>query len=315
MSKKSDSTIVVKKSKNAKHGSHGGSWKIAYADFMTAMMAFFLVMWLLSNSTPQQRHQIAEYFKMPLKTTLAQGDKSSLSSSIIPDGGGDDLLKMDGEVMKRTLKKLDGIKNEANLKRAKEKLESLIKIDPRLTNFSSNLRLSLTDDGLLIQITDSEDRPMFKLGRPTPEEYMVDILQALVPVLNDLPNRIIMTGHTDALPYANGDRGYSNWELSSDRANAARRILASGGLASNKFMRVIGTADTMHQAGLSANDPINRRISILVVSPEKEKQILQEDVLLSTPHASPAGQTNHAVRQNPAAKAKTSPANVAEEIS
>jgi len=315
MSKKSDSTIVVKKSINKKHGSHGGSWKIAYADFMTAMMAFFLVMWLLSNSSPQQRQQIAEYFKMPIKTTLNQGDKSSLSSSIIPDGGGDDLLKMDGEVMKQTLKKLDTYKNETNLKNAKEKLESLIKIDPRLTNFASNLRLSLTDDGLLIQITDSEDRPMFNLGRPTPEEYMINILQALVPVLNDLPNRIIMTGHTDALPYANGDRGYSNWELSSDRANAARRILVSAGLASNKFMRVIGTADTMHQAGSAADDPINRRISILVLSPEKEKQILQEDVLLSTPLTSSENTKNGTVRQNSAAKAKPSAVKEVKEIS
>ncbi|MGP3590932.1 flagellar motor protein MotB [Vagococcus sp. WN89Y] len=314
MSKNTGSTIVVKKSINKKHGSHGGSWKIAYADFMTAMMAFFLVMWLLSNSSPQQREQIAEYFKMPLKTTLAQGDKSSLSSSVIPGGGGDDLLKMQGEVLKQPLKKLDGY-NEANLKHAKEKLESLIKIDPRLTNFSSNLRLSLTDDGLLIQITDSEDRPMFSLGRPAPEEYMVNILQALVPVLNDLPNRIIITGHTDALPYANGDRGYSNWELSADRANAARRILVSAGLASNKFMRVIGTADTMQQPGSAADDPINRRISILVLSPEKEKQILQEDVLLSTPLSSAESTKNGTERQSPAAKAKTSAIKVVKEIS
>lgn len=314
MSKKSDSTIVVKKSSHKKHGSHGGSWKIAYADFMTAMMAFFLVMWLLSNSSPQQREQIAEYFKMPLKTTLAQGDKSSLSSSVIPGGGGDDLLKTEGEVMKRTLKKLDAHKNETNLNRAKEKLESLIKIDPRLTNFSSNLRLSLTDDGLLIQITDSEDRPMFNLGRPTPEEYMINILQALVPVLNDLPNRIIMTGHTDALPYANGDRGYSNWELSSDRANAARRILVGAGLASNKFMRVIGTADTMQQSGSAADDPINRRISILVLSPGKEKQILQEDVLLTPPLSSSNSVTNSATPQYSSVKAKASPVKAVKEI-
>lgn len=315
MSKKSSATIVVKKSINKKHGSHGGSWKIAYADFMTAMMAFFLVMWLLANSSPQQRQEISEYFKMPLKTTLTQGAKSSLSSSVIPNGGGEDLMKTEGEVMKRPLKKLDTHKNETKLNRAKEKLESLVKIDPRLTNFSSNLRLSLTDDGLLIQITDSEDRPMFKLGRPTPEEYMVDILQALVPVLNDLPNRIIMTGHTDALPYANGDRGYSNWELSSDRANAARRILVSAGLASNKFMRVIGTADTLHQAGLAADDPINRRISILVLSPEKEKQIMQEDVLLTPPVSSMNGKTNSTARENSATKAKISPANAVKEIS
>lgn len=294
MSKKSATTIVVRRSINKKHGSHGGSWKIAYADFMTAMMAFFLVMWLLSSSSPEQRQQIAEYFKMPIKTTLAQGDKASLSDSVIP-GGGDDPIKQDGEVLKKTLQKLDAKKSEVNLKRAREKLESLIQIDPRLNNFTSNLRLSLTDDGLLIQITDSADRPMFQIGRPTPESYMVNILQALVPVLNDMPNRIIVTGHTDSLPYANGEQGYSNWELSSDRANAARRILAGAGLASNKFIRVVGTADTMMQAGSDAADPINRRISILVLSQQKEKQIMQEDVLLrDTLVSSPARQSTSA---------------------
>ena len=158
--------------------------------------------------------QIAEYFKVPLKNALAKGDKASLSDSVIP-GGGDDPLKNDGEVFKKTLNKIDEKKREANLKRARNKLQSLIQTDPRLNNFTSNLRLSLTDDGLLIQITDSADRPMFKVGSPVPESYMVNILQALVPVLNELPNRIIMTGHTDALPYANGEAGYSNWELSS----------------------------------------------------------------------------------------------------
>ena len=277
--KKSAGTIVVRKSINKKHGSHGGSWKIAYADFMTAMMAFFLVMWLLSSSSPEQRQQIAEYFKVPLKTTLAHGPNASLSDSVIP-GGGDDALKQDGEVFKKTLQKLDAKKSEANLKRAREKLESLIEIDPRLNNFTSNLRLSLTEDGLLLQITDSADRPMFKVGRPTPESYMVSILQALVPVLNDMPNRIIVTGHTDSLPYAKGEEGYSNWELSSDRANAARRILVHAGLASKKFIRVIGTADTMMQAGSDPADPVNRRISVLVLSKQKEKQIMQEDVFL-----------------------------------
>lgn len=279
MNKKSDAVIIVKKSSGKKHEHHGGSWKIAYADFMTAMMAFFLVMWLLSSSSPEQRQQIAEYFQMPLRASLSQGNKNSLSESVIP-GGGDDPIKKDGEIFRQTLNKIDTQKSHMNLKRAREKLESLIKIDPRLNNFKSNLRLSLTDAGLLIQITDSQDRPMFKVGGKTPEPYMVSILQALVPVLNDLPNRINITGHTDSLPYANGEAGYSNWELSSDRANTARRILVNDGLGSNKFMRVVGTADTMSQSDAKPDAPINRRISILVLSHEKEKQILQEDVLL-----------------------------------
>lgn len=283
MNKSPGPVIVVRRRKKHKHAHHGGSWKIAYADFMTAMMAFFLVMWLLSSSTPLQREQIAEYFQMPLKVALTGGDKSSVSDSVIP-GGGDDYMKQDDEVLKQTLSQLDKKKNAQNLQRAHEKLESLIHNDPRLNDFKSNLRLSLTDDGLLIQIIDTQERPMFKVGSKTPERYMQGILQALVPVLNDLPNRITLTGHTDSLPYANGEIGYGNWELSSDRANASRRTLVSAGLADNKFLRVIGTADKMSLENLRPDDPVNRRISILVLSMKKEKSILDEDTAVQ--HAS-----------------------------
>ncbi len=175
MNKSPGPVIIVRKRKKHKHGHHGGSWKIAYADFMTAMMAFFLVMWLLSSSTPLQREQIADYFKMPLKMAMGKGDKASLSSSVIP-GGGDDFMKQDGEVFKQTLTRLDRQKNAQNLRRAHEKLESLIHNDPRLSDFQSNLRLSLTDDGLLIQIIDTQERPMFKVGSKTPEPYMLSLI-------------------------------------------------------------------------------------------------------------------------------------------
>lgn len=278
MSKHSESVIVVRKRKGKHGGHHGGSWKIAYADFMTAMMAFFLVMWLVSTSSPQQLQQISEYFKMPLKVALAHGNKSSLSQSTIP-GGGDNFVKKDGEVQKHTLNKIDNPKSVKTLKRARDKLESLIKNDPRLSNFQSNLRISLTNDGLLIQIIDSQDRPMFKIGSRTPEPYMKDILQALVPVLNEQPNHITLTGHTDSLPYASAE-GYSNWELSTDRANASRRMLVGGGMTEEKFLRVIGMADVMSLDNLKPGDPANRRISILVLSHEKENKILGEDTLL-----------------------------------
>lgn len=279
MSKSRRTVIIVRKKKSNKHAHHGGSWKIAYADFMTAMMAFFLVMWLLSSSTPLQREKIADYFKMPLKVAMSHGNKNSLSDSVIP-GGGDDMMKQNGEVFKETLNRLDRIRNLQNLKVAHEKLESLIRRDPRLSQFQSNLRLSLTEDGLLIQIIDSQDRPMFKIGSQEPEHYMKGILQALVPVLNDLPNHIILTGHTDSLPYAQGEVGYSNWELSSDRANASRRILAAAGLAENKFLRVVGTANTIRLENVDPDAPVNRRITILVMSLDKEKAILQEDLPL-----------------------------------
>lgn len=281
MSKKNESVIVVRKKKGNKHGGHhGGSWKIAYADFMTAMMAFFLVMWLLSSSTPEAREQIAEYFKMPLSVALAHGNKNSLSSSVIP-GGGENMIKQDGEELKKTLDKLDRNKrSDENLHSLLGKLQSLIKQDPRLSNFQSNLRLSLTDNGLLIQITDSKDRPMFKVGSREPEPYMRSILQALAPALNELPNRITLSGHTDSLRYAGGDAAYGNWELSADRANASRRALISGGLAAGKFLRIIGMADSVSVDNADQSNPLNRRITILVHSKTNENEILREDTLL-----------------------------------
>jgi len=276
MSKNAKSTIIIRKRKSAKHGHHGGSWKIAYADFMTAMMAFFLVMWLLSSSTPQELQQVAEYFKMPLRTAMAQGNRMSLSDSVIP-GGGDDMVKQDGEVLKKTLHRLDQKKSQSNLLRARERLESMIESDPRLSNFQSNLRIYLTDDGLLIQIVDSKERPMFRRGSKIIEPYMNDILYALAPVLNELPNRISLTGHTDSIPYSSGEQGYSNWELSADRANASRQALVRGGLDDERFLRVVGTADRMHLDNTTPDDPINRRISVLVLSKQKEKDIVDED--------------------------------------
>ncbi|WP_435927734.1 flagellar motor protein MotB [Dryocola sp. BD613] len=282
MSKNDKPVIIVRRRKGNKHGGHhGGSWKIAYADFMTAMFAFFLVMWLLATATPKQRQQISEYFNMPLKAALSQGNKDSLSDSVIP-GGGDNLIKQEGEVIKETLKKIDRKKNDKSLKRTLDRLENLIKNDPRLSNYAVNLRLSLSDDGLLIQILDTQDRPMFRVGSVQLEPYMLGILQSLAPVLNDLTNHISLTGHTDSLPYPGSGTGYSNWELSADRANASRRTLVSAGLASNKFMRVAGTADIMALENTQPNDPSNRRISILVLSQEKEANIRQEYTSQST---------------------------------
>lgn len=268
--------IISRKRKKKKHAHHGGTWKIAYADFMTAMMAFFLVMWLLSQSTEMERELIADYFRMPLKPSMANGDKTSLSDSVIP-GGGDDILKQDGEVFKAKIGNLDQHKRLESLKQAKEKLQRMIETDPRLNNFKSNILLNLTNDGLLIQITDSQDRPMFRVGSELPESYMNGILQALVSLLQELPNALSLTGHTDSLPYAGGDGGYSNWELSSGRANAARRVLVRAGLDDRRFLRVIGTASRMPMENTSPDSAINRRISILVLSRSKEHEIRLEE--------------------------------------
>ena len=276
MSKNKHPIIIVRKRKKHGHGHHGGSWKIAYADFMTAMMAFFLVMWLITSSSPQQRHSIAEYFQTPLKVALSQGNQASLSESVIP-GGGSDMVHKKGVVNRSTPRDNTDFKR---LRKARDRLESMVKTDPKLSNFQSNLRMQLTENGLLIQIIDTQDRPMFKLGSKQLEGYLKGIFESLVPVINQLPNRVSLTGHTDSLPYAHGDTGYSNWELSADRANASRRALISAGLAANKFLRVVGTADSMVLDNTSPHDPINRRISILVLSQNKEKSLIKDNSLI-----------------------------------
>ncbi|MDU4094874.1 MAG: flagellar motor protein MotB [Pantoea sp.] len=269
--------IVVKKRKHKKHEGGHGSWKIAYADFMTAMMAFFMVMWLISVANPKQLTQIAEYFQTPLKVALSGGQRSSDSESPIP-GGGDDPTKKEGEVQKHIdmdaeKRKLD----EIRLKRLRERLDQLIESDPRLKALRPHLIINLVEEGLRIQIIDSQNRPMFKTGSAQVEPYMRDILRAIAPILNDLPNKISLAGHTDDFQYASGDRGYSNWELSADRANASRRELVAGGLDGSKMLRVVGMSDTMGLKNRGGDEAINRRISLLVLNHDTQAQIEKEN--------------------------------------
>ncbi|AYA12316.1 MULTISPECIES: flagellar motor protein MotB [Enterobacter] len=278
MKNQSHPIVIVKKRKH-KGGGHGahGSWKIAYADFMTAMMAFFLVMWLISISSPKELIQIAEYFRTPLATAVAGGPRISNSESPIP-GGGDDYTQQKGEVKKEpNIDELKRKMEQARLKKLRGDLDQLIEADPKLRALRPHLKIDLVQEGLRIQIIDSQNRPMFKTGSAEVEPYMRDILRAIAPVLNGIPNRISLSGHTDDFPYASGEKGYSNWELSADRANASRRELVAGGLDDGKVLRVVGMAATMRVSGRGPDDAINRRISLLVLNQQAEQAILHEN--------------------------------------
>lgn len=278
MKNQSHPIVVVKRRKHKGHGggSHG-SWKIAYADFMTAMMAFFLVMWLISISSPKELIQIAEYFRTPLATAITGGQRIANSDSPIP-GGGDDVTQQQGEVHKQpNIDELKRRMEQSRLMKIRGELDQLIEADPKLRALRPHLKIDLVQEGLRIQIIDSQNRPMFKTGRAEVEPYMRDILRAIAPVLNEIPNKISLSGHTDDFQYAGGEKGYSNWELSAERANASRRELVTGGLDDGKVLRVVGMAATMSLSDRGGDDAVNRRISILVLNKQAEEAILHEN--------------------------------------
>jgi len=275
---KEEKKIVIKRVSGGHGGGHhGGGWKIAYADFMTAMMAFFLVMWLLSISSPKQREGIAEHFRMPLKVALNGGEKVAMSSSVLP-GGGADIQQVEGEV-KQAEKDDDEDANRLDL--MKRKLEELIANSPTFKQFQHQILIDITTEGLRLQIVDNDRRPMFELASARVVPHMRTILHELGPFLNELPNKITVSGHTDAIVYSN-DRSYGNWELSADRANASRRELLVGGMLDTKVMRVVGLADSMHLDRADPKNPINRRISIIVLNHRTQERIERENSVDTT---------------------------------
>ena len=279
--------IIIKKIKKGGHAHHGGAWKLAYADFVTAMMAFFLLMWLLGTTSDPERKGIAEYFQDPFKASYEGGADTGDRTSII-QAGGSDLTSQDlGQVDKGMTPEVKEMTTEEIEKKAeeieKEKLENLKqkildKIDssPELTEFKDQIKLEITSEGLRVLIVDAQNRPMYKLASAETEPQIKLILRALAPVINELPNRVSLNGHTDARPFPPNQKKYTNWELSSDRANAARYELIQGGLAEEKVLRVIGLSSSVpYSAATEPLDPINRRISIIVMNKKTEQEILQ----------------------------------------
>jgi chemotaxis protein MotB len=278
--------IIVKKIKKGGHGHHGGAWKIAYADFVTAMMAFFLLMWLLGSTTEGDKKGIADYFSSPLRVSMLGGSGSGDSSHVLR-GGGQDLTRTTGQVKhgdieaERKTINLKALKEEqiraeiARLRTLQEKIEGELTSNPGLGAFRSQILLELTRDGLRIQIVDAQNRPMFASGSAQVQPYMQVLLRAIGSVLAEVPNRLTLEGHTDATPFSGGEGGFSNWELSADRANASRRELLAGGLPEDRVLRVQGLAASQLLKREQPDDPANRRISIVVMTREAEDAIFK----------------------------------------
>jgi chemotaxis protein MotB len=236
--------IIVIKKKGGHGGHHGGAWKVAYADFVTAMMALFIVLWLM-NSSKQIQVAVGGYFKDPSGTSKLVGTDQN--------GSGESFA----------LSKEDMPKLKEELQKAVRKMADFEKLQ-------NHLEMTVTAEGLRIELLESDKGMFFESGKPNPTADGKDLLITLAKELGKLPNKISIEGHTDSKPYA-GKGDYSNWELSTDRANAARRLMEINGLASNQVIQVRGYADQCLRVVANPEDASNRRISVIVQYVEKTK--------------------------------------------
>ena len=241
--------IIVKKKAGGHGGHHGGAWKVAYADFVTAMMALFIVLWLMSSTTKEQKEEIAGYFRDPHGSSTQKGPAHP--------GQGANIL----------LNKQDMTKLKAQL------LQSIQHVDP-LDKLKKQVEITITPEGLRIELIEDAHGTFFETGKSQPTPLLVSILKVVSAQLGALPNRISIEGHTDAQPYSN-DTVYSNWELSSDRANVARRLMQTSGVRLNQVSQVRGFADQRLRDVKRPYDASNRRISMIVqyLNPGEDVQI------------------------------------------
>ncbi len=290
--------IIKKKKKGGEEEAHAGTWKIAYADFVTAMMAFFLMLWLLNATTEEQRDGIADYFSPTSVSKSTSGGGGMLSGQTVAKDGAlvhrraplginiklppadqlgspENVNKAEkgdaeGQTKAELEEKLRAKQRDA-FEAAKRKLQEAMK-QPGLTELSDNLRVQQTDDGLKIQVVDQLDKPMFASGSAEPLPRTQRLLGRVAEVIRGLPNEVEITGHTDAAPFRNRN-DYSNWELSADRANASRRVLVNNGLQPDRVTEVAGRADENLLLPDNPTSPRNRRIAILLryVKPEEAR--------------------------------------------
>jgi chemotaxis protein MotB len=278
--------IIIKRVKKVAGGHHGGAWKVAYADFVTAMMAFFLLMWLINTSSPEQKRGIADYFAPASVSASTSGSGGILGGTALGnDGamqrGSTPLFEQPTTTAHSTTAKDDAAQNAASTSATREAAEAAmaqreatefqqaemslrqaLQDMPELAELSRNIIVDQTPEGLRIQLVDQEGRPMFQPASSEPNDRARILLRAVAQIVQALPNRVIISGHTDAAP--NPDTESSNWELSAARANAARRVIAQAGLSDDRISQVVGKAGT---DPLFPDDPYqaaNRRIAIVL---------------------------------------------------
>jgi chemotaxis protein MotB len=238
MSEVTQRPIIVIKKKGGHGGHHGGAWKVAYADFVTAMMSLFIVLWLL-NSTPQVKKAIAGYFNDPLGTSKNMGtDMLGSGESVTID--------------------------QTTVQKLQEEIKKAIIRQKELDKLANQVELKITDEGLRIELIDGKSGSFFESGSPKLTEDGLKLLNSIADQLKPLPNHLLIEGHTDAKPFGDTTNGYSNWELSSDRANSARRILQADGIGDDRIAQIRGYAAQSLRTPSDPLSPSNRRISIVV---------------------------------------------------
>jgi len=256
----SDRPIIIKK-KGGHGGHHGGAWKVAYADFVTAMMALFIVLWLM-NSSKQVQEAVGGYFKDP------SGSSKKVGSNM--QGSGENFL-----VRKQDMSKI------------KDELQNRIRKISNFDKLSKQIEITITTEGLRIELLEEANGTFFDIGDATPSSSGTELLTTLAQEIGQLPNRVSIEGHTDAKPFQ-GAGNYSNWELSADRANAARRIMLQAGLGPNQVEQVRGFADQHLRNKSNPEDPANRRISLIVqyLAGDAPKEDGPSEEKVAAPHPS-----------------------------
>lgn len=287
---KSEQTIVIKRVKKYAAGAHGGSWKIAFADFALALMAFFLVLWLIESTTELEKMVIAGYFSDP--TSLANSgdggtpyvlDLQGRPLTLPNQGLNLALVQADQEQAAEASEVLENaeyielarLRETELLESLRGQVEEIIAGNQEFEWFSDSLTMEVTELGLSIQIVDRENRPLFPSGSEQMQPYALEVLWAMANVLQDIPNKISIYGHTDSVPFGSDFAQYTNWELSTDRANAARRALVEGGLPAQQFAQIIGMGSSLPLLPDTPEAAANRRLVIMVLNQAAERRIVE----------------------------------------
>lgn len=287
---KTPEIIIVKKIIKKNNAHHGGSWKIAYADFVTAMMAFFLLMWLLSMLNKYQLMGISNYFNKPLKNVFVVTKKNDTIEKKEPKEHSKkyklQLIEQEkapidarsrGMEKNRTQPKnqTKSLNQNQELEHLKTGLEKELHENPTLKAYVDQVNINIVKDGLKISLHDLDNKPMFSLGEADFEAYAKPLLDWLSKEINQSRRKVTIIGHTDTTPYLN-DSNYSNWELSADRANSTRRVLIKYGMSANNIIRVQGASDSVLLDKENGKDPKNRRIDIILLTDKAVNRLLED---------------------------------------